>query len=359
MERVERADQLRLAACLINAGQYDRAAALLEPIARCEREASQAEDSIPPHTNDNGDCTLEPDRDDRVLAASNLRQSGDDAGAVALLRSAVAADPERAEYHYQLGTVLAAIGDYDEAELRFTQATAIMPDHADALVNLALCHGLCGRIADAVRCLQRAQAMCPEDARITQLLAHAAGKAARAGQCLRLFINPPDIAPSVSNQIEQLVAAESDCIDEFLRLAKGPLHERILAIVLQGVRTQLSRNSPSAALHHDCGRILARLGRHEQAVEEFERALALDSKRKETMVELARVHQATGRSTFAAAALERALAAGAECPDVLLQLGHAYKEDGKILKAASAFRRALALNRRCEAAQQALSELSA
>lgn len=161
------AERVRRGACLLNAAQYDEAIAELKMAAEVEP------DDGPP----------------RSLAAtwfhdqveSNWRNQTFES-----LREAIAADPENAALHFQLGTMLAETGRFEEAELRFTQVLSISRDHPEALVSLALCHQRRFETGRAISYMQRAQALRPGDAKIALFLAQAAKWGSEHGEAIDL-----------------------------------------------------------------------------------------------------------------------------------------------------------------------------
>lgn len=153
-------ERVRRSACLINASQYD--AAITELVG--ERH---------PASTDLTDEFL-----DRI---DGDRSANDSAEAIARLRQAIAVDSENAGLHFQLGTLLARAGRWEEAELRFTQVLSITRDNVDAMIALAMCHAYRSEHGTAVEYLQRAQAARPADAGITLLLARSAKAAQDEG----------------------------------------------------------------------------------------------------------------------------------------------------------------------------------
>lgn len=65
------------------------------------------------------------------------RHAGDPARAVALLRQAVAAEPDNADARLQLGLALTALGRLDEAEAELRRTLEIAPGYEDARIALA------------------------------------------------------------------------------------------------------------------------------------------------------------------------------------------------------------------------------
>lgn len=155
-------DQLRRAACLINANQFDAAVAELTDVV--DSPAAIATDPF-------------------GWFYENRRATFP---SVAQLRALIAEDLENPELHFQLGLCLAREGRLEEAELRFTQSVSIHRSHSDALVGLGLCRYASGDVEGAVRFLGQAQASRPDDPRISLLWARFAGIAKQRGSIMDL-----------------------------------------------------------------------------------------------------------------------------------------------------------------------------
>jgi tetratricopeptide (TPR) repeat protein len=378
MERLQRrfeADQfVRRGVCLLNAAKYDEAA---EAFAKAEERGS-TEESLPVYA---AACLLGKDRPGlaaeqfarlafhdpdnpthRIRHALALAESGDAKSAMSLLRDAVRDNPESADLHFQLGTLLAAQDRYEEAELRFTQAISIDREHAEALVGLALVCGVRQAPGSAVGHLQKAQALRPFDARIGLLLAEAAKASQQQGYAVRVkaTISPDECDDRRGiDDLSRVIESDPDFVDAFLSIPAGCVDGAVFAMLLETLKAALERQPEHAELHYHCGRVLDRLGRRGDAIGENEKAVALNPNLTKALIELGKLYQATDRAEDAATRLEQAIAAGAEYADVYFMLGNLYRVQGQIGRARSAYRRALAINERYEAAHQALAELPA
>ena len=365
---------VRRGICLLNAGQFGEAAAAFGKA----RDLGSTDRSLPTFVaaclvgegqlgsaaeRFAQSCEKNPnDTASRVRQALAVWSSGDGASAIEILRRAVRDNAESAELHFQLGTILAALDRYEEAELRFTQAVTIDREHTEALVSLAMCCGVRQSPGEALNYLQRAQALRPFDARIGMLLAEAARAVQQQGFTVRV---KAAIAADESDdrrgieELSQIIQKEPDFVDAFLSIPTGAVDQGVFAVLLETLKAALERQPEHAELHYHCGRVLERLGRRVDAIQENERAVQLAPTFTKALIELGRLYQATDRNADAATRLEQAIAAGADYADVHCLLGDLYKVQGLIGRARSAYRRALALNERYEAAQKALAELPA
>jgi len=369
------ADQfVRRGVCLLNAAKYDEAA---EAFAKAE-ETGSTEESLPAYVAAcllgkgqpglAGECFAKQAHNDpgnpthRIRHALTLAASGDVASAIALLRDAIRDNPESAELHFQLGTLLAAHDRYEEAELRFTQAINIDREHAEAMVSLALVCGVRQAPGSAVNHLQKAQALRPFDARIGLFLAEAAKASQQQGYAVRVkaTISPDECDDHRGiDELSRVIEGDPDFVDAFLSIPAGFVDGAVFAMLLETLKAALERQPEHAELHYHCGRVLDRLGRRVDAIGENEKAVALNPNFTKALIELGKLYQATDRAADAATRLEQAIAAGAEYADVYYMLGNLYRVQGQIGRARSAYRKALAINERYEAAHRALAELPA
>jgi len=300
----------------------------------------------------------------RIRQALCLWKAGNVTEAVRTLREALRIDPESAEAHFQLGVVLCAQGEYDEAEMRFTQALSIDRDHTDARVHLGLCFAARKDTREALKHLQQAQARRPFDPSIGLWLAQAARAARQQGHAVvGLRLQMPDV-PAPANdpgirELARVVEAEPDFVDAFLSIPPGEVDEGVFAVLLATLYEALERQPEHAELHYHCGRVLARLGRHDDAIHENERAVALNPRFTRALIELGKLYASTDRAADAATRLEQAIDAGARYADVYFLLGNLYCEMGRPVFARSAYTRALHLNRDFEPARAALASLPA
>jgi Flp pilus assembly protein TadD len=110
-----------------------------------------------------------------VLA--RLGQSGD---AVKAFDEALRLDPDYAQAHNNLGAVLQTLGRNGEAQDHYRRAVALRPDNVEAHVNLAHLLSREGRGSDAVREFEAALALRPDDAQALSGLAWIRATAADA-----------------------------------------------------------------------------------------------------------------------------------------------------------------------------------
>lgn len=331
-----------LAACYVGQGQFDLAGQKMEQLARDD----------PSHVTG------------RIRRALLLWQGGHPLEAIERLRESLRDNPDSAELHFQLGTLLAARDEYEEAELRFTQAVTIDKSHTDALVALAQCCAVDQRVTEARQYLERAQRRRPHDARIGLLLAQAAKSLADQGCTVSIRADMPEVHPAGDDeaieQLSRMVQAEPEFIDAFLTLpSQEDLDTEVYAVLAEALNRALEHRPQEPALHCAQGWVLNELGRPQEAIAATERAVDLDPRFIRALIQLARLYQKTDRDKDAVTRLEEVLRLGGEYADVYYLLGNLYRRNGQIRRARWAYVSALKINDRYEAARTALRTLAA
>ncbi|UCE59388.1 MAG: tetratricopeptide repeat protein [Phycisphaerales bacterium] len=369
------AREVRRGICLLQAGDFEKAAEVFAAashlgsvdkslpayLAAClvgQGRGVAAADHLGASAKDVPDSLAAEIRHAMVLWVSGRRDE-----AVTTLRESIRENPECAELHFQLGTLLSALELYEEAELRFTQSLNIDRSHTEAFVSLAMCCGIRGAPAEAVGHLQKAQACRPHDARIGLLLAQAAAAMHQKGQTQRVRAAMPEDNPledaSGIDELSQVIEREPEFVDAFLALPAGEVDDLVFSVLLKTLRKALERQPELAELHYHCGRVLSRLGRHTDAINANERAVAINPRFTHALIELAELYSSTDRNADAVTRLEEAIEAGAKYADVFCLLGNSYRAVGKLEKARSAYRHALLINDGYKAAREALASLPA
>jgi len=115
---------------------------------------------------------LEPDRADWHSNLGIVLQDGlrlDDAAAA--YRRAIAIDPSHANAHSNLGVVLRANGEMAEAEAAYRAAIRINPEHSDAYHNLGVLLNAQQRPREAAMCFSKVITLRPRDPEARRLLA--------------------------------------------------------------------------------------------------------------------------------------------------------------------------------------------
>jgi len=373
--RFESANLVRRGVCMLNAGRDSDAIELFTRARSLDPDGKQATTGIAAaqiglklHTKAAATLASQVKNDPadaiaRIRQTHALWQAGEHTEAIDILRDGLRHDSESAELHFQLGTFLAALEQYEEAELRFTQAISIDGSLVEAIVNLGLCNMARGACMEAVTQLRKAQRFRPDDARIGVLLAQGISAVHQQGLTV-----PPQAAftgDGVSSdtqtltELQKMIEADPEIVDAFLALPHDDTNRVLHSALEQALNAALSRTPRSAELRYQRGRVLNRLGLHEDAIAEIRHAVELEPKHTKALIELGKIYHQTGRAEDAAFVLQQAVEAGAAYADVHFLLGNAYQRQGLVIKARSAYRRALAINRNYQAAAEALKTIAA
>jgi predicted O-linked N-acetylglucosamine transferase (SPINDLY family) len=218
--------------------------------------------------------------------------TGDPARAVELLRAAVAARPDSAVYHNNLGNALRALGSGDAAERAYRDALERDPDYALAQYNLGALLLDLGSASFARDALERALALAPGLAPAAIALAglHArAGRGADAEECLSHALAAAPGNPDLLGELAHLFRREgrTDEAIACLEQVVGVAPRRASVFNDLGALYQLRGNVDSALAcleraaeldpglgeaHFNRAKLLDDLGRVEEARAEFEAA---------------------------------------------------------------------------------------
>ncbi|MBM4043665.1 MAG: tetratricopeptide repeat protein [Planctomycetes bacterium] len=128
-----------LGKCLLELGQYGKAAEFLEKAKR----------------TDDGDFEIEMD----IVEAK--RKSGDVKGALKVLHKYAKSHENTADYHCGLGGCLASEGQYEEALDEYKKALDINPLHAKSLFEMAYSHDLRGEDELAIELYEKTKQIAP------------------------------------------------------------------------------------------------------------------------------------------------------------------------------------------------------
>ena len=367
-------NDVRRGVCLLNAGRYGDALvafsrasihraddeSLAACLAACYYAAGDANAAVRRLDDNAGSRNIRSAT--RIRRAIALWSAGRTPEAIDGLRGGIAADPECAEMHFQLGTLLTESNEFEEAELRYAQAHNIDRKHTDALVAHAMCCAIRNAPAEALAYLQQAQKERPDNVRIAVLLAQAAKAAKHQGHAVKVRAAMPASTGRDDHhgidRLSRIIEDDPDFVSAFLSIPKQEVDPQVYRVLLSTISVALERQPVHAELHYHCGRVLEKLGRDDEAIDANERAVGIDPKMTRALIELGKLYGKTDRKADATTRLERAVAAGAEYADVYYLLGNLYRDQGQVGRARTAYRKALTINSRYLDARQALEALT-
>jgi tetratricopeptide (TPR) repeat protein len=258
-----------------------------------------------------------------------LMSGGDAAAASAACSALLDRAPREPALHQLAASIALQRGALAEAERWAKSALALRPDHAPTLLVAGRAARAAGDAARALELFERAMRKEParpeaaflacvcsleQGARATELLAF----------CLRAF--PDDAAGWTAVGAALLQRAQP---------------EAALAALERAARV-----GPSLQVHMRRGAALTALGRHREAAEAFEAALALDPSHREAAMQRGLALRRTGDLAGARAALERAVSLDPGSAKGFFALGLTAQDQRDGPAAARAYRAALAADPR-------------
>lgn len=240
--------------------------------------------------------TLDPRHADSLhLLGMAAWEAHQPAVAVDLIGRALAVR-EAAPFYTNLGTILQAAGQLDEAANCYERALELEPGLAEAHLNLGLAHQLRGRLDDAAAAYERAR----------------------------------DLKPQLAETWSNL---------GYVRKAQGRLKE-----AEEHLRAALERKPEFAEAHYNLGTLLMETERLEEAETELRAALRLKPTLAEAYANLGNLLTGQKRLEEAEASHRLALALGPETADGHFNLGKVLAERGKTAEAAAENEAALRLD---------------
>jgi Flp pilus assembly protein TadD len=220
---------------------------------------------------------------------------------MAHFRRAVAIDPNDAQAHNNLGSLLARRGQFDAAAIQFERALQIKPDYAEAHNNIGSILARGEQFDAAVVHFQRALAMKPDDA-------------------------------AAQNSLGNALA----CLG---RLDEAMIHYRLA----------LEAKPDFADAHNNLGNALDSCGKADEALQHYQKALGIEPDHVNAHSGLARLRATCPQTAMrnGVEAIEHAQRAnqlsGGRRPDVLDTLAAAYAEAGWFTEAQAVAHQALQL----------------
>jgi tetratricopeptide (TPR) repeat protein len=274
----------------------------------------------------------------KILSVALVRQGKN---ALPALRKAAELMPADAEAHSNLGSALAAMGQWTEALASLRRALELRPNDPEALVEAGDAAQALGRAEEAVALYERALEIDSHSPHARNNLGNTfvrLGRLDEAVQCYRRALESrPQDAEVLCNLADAL--RQGGELDEAARYS-----ERAIEL-----------NPALARAHNILGQSLCGLGRRDPAVASLRQALALDPRAAEALTNLANVLRELGERREALTLYGRAIELAPQRPENYCGLGHVLLELRRVDEAVQSFRRALALRAAYPFAQMGLA----
>ncbi len=309
-----------------------------------------------------------------IAQAEEAIQKGDFPGAEALLRKAVARDPDSKEKWafqawFDLGFVLNRLGRPDESIAAYRKSVAAKPDVFESNLNLGL---MLERTRDpeAEKYLRAATTLIPT-AHVEEGQARAWISLGRAienhdpAQALLAYgeaakLTPTDPEPHLSaGLLDERQKDFSAAEGEYKKVLEIDAHSTDAAIGLTNIymksgrlaeaepllRRLTSDRPDDGGLHLQLGRVLAAEKKNDDAIAEFEAALKLSPKDLEAQRDLADLYASAGKNDLAESAYRPLVSAHQNDPELRRALGRALLLQKKFPEAQQELLAALRLKR--------------
>jgi predicted O-linked N-acetylglucosamine transferase (SPINDLY family) len=196
-----------------------------------------------------------------LATAVRLHQAGQLGAAEACYRQVLAAQPNLAEAHSNLGNALAAQGKLGEAVAAYREAIGIKPDLAEVYSNLGNALTAQGNLDEAVAACRRAIGIKSNYAEAHSNLGNALGAQGKLDEAVAAYRQAIGIKPDLPETHSNLGGALA---------AQGRLDEAVAAL-----RQAISIKPDYAAAHSNLGGALAKQGRLDEAIAAYRQAISI------------------------------------------------------------------------------------
>jgi protein O-GlcNAc transferase len=248
-------------------------------------------------------------------------------GAAEELNQAYQLDPVNPMINLELGRLLAANGNDEQAIQLLQHAYALMPQSADAAYQLGLALQRSNRMSEAIPLFQSAVAADPDNPDILANLGMALCQQQKATQAVPLLQKAVQLAPNEPIAHQNLAAA-------YIQLSQ-------FDDAVSELRTALNLSPDSPQLHYNLGLALKEQDKIAAAIPELQTAERLDPALSEPPYVLGILHLQAGQYADAARELSTSLKLQPENGDGWATLGSVYNHLDQLDRATAALAQAI------------------
>lgn len=288
--------------------------------------------------------------EDHVERAHEHYEAGDWARAESELREALALNPYKADWHFNLGLTLEAAGRLDEAVRAFSDAVGLDPEHYQTVFLLGVTQLRLDEVKPAIEWLSKARQLEPERAEPWIHLIEAYARQGDHDQAEEMFYRSlqmeGDHALAYANVAESLLDREqferaAYCLREAASIdpqlprvharlatacARSGRHERARQLYLRELRE--SPGDIDTLL--DLGCLLIDMNRLAEAGEKFRRVLEIESDNTEAHFQLGELAVRQHRQNEAIAAFRLVMRLDPDYPEARRRLARLILQQGEI-----------------------------
>ena len=273
---------------------------------------------------------FEPNSPDALnLLGVLMHQRGQDEIAASLIETAIKLNSQDDSYHYNLGEVQRAAGDYSAAVASYRKAIELAPTEADYYFGLgiALCDS--GRPEDGVSSYRKAVRLNPKDAEIHNNLGNVLAELGdfetaviHFREALRLRPDYAEGHANLGNVLKELAETEQ---------------------AIASYQKALALQPELAGLHYNLGVALDEQGQVEQAMECYRKAVSLDPALAQAYMNLGRLLKDRGELQQSLQSYRRAVDAQPDSVKAVLGMGSVLQDLDEFAEAAEWFQKAIEL----------------
>jgi len=252
-------------------------------------------------------------------------QAGDHELAIKRIRRALVECDTVAAYHNNLGEAYRAMDQLAEAAQSYRRAILLRPDYAEAHNNLGLVLQIQEKRPEALACFRRAVALKPCYAKAHFHLAYLLQAMGQTAEAIAAYRQALDCNPNYTaawHNLAHLLAAQGQYAEAV------PCYEQVL------------QRQPDPETHHSLGWALQELGRMDEAIAQYCRALDLAPTMLVAYKSLGAVLKSLGRFTEAKATCQRVLELEPDDAETHSNLGTIFLDEGALPEALASVRRA-------------------
>ena len=294
----------------------------------------------------------------QIEAVRKAFEAGHGSEAVRLANTFSAQQKDNADFHTQLGVVLATNKQFKAAQLELEKANALKPDTFDILFPLAQTYIHNAKDADAELALNRALKLRPDSPETQYLLAEIYFRQRKSSDALDLLVRAHKAAPENTDIIFLLarVSMTQNYFEDAIPLLESGIQ---LAPKRPDLRAALGESyfmagkdekaievfkalielDPSASSYAFMGLSYRHLGRFDEARKYFEAGLKKDPHNASCLFNLGYIEARQGNKARAEELLQQSLRYHADMPEALLELANLRIDAKKFDEAATLLRK--------------------